>query len=306
MRVRQTSLVVGLAVCVLTNASVTAQDAPEQWFMRMDVQALDTEYSGSLLRASLRKFGFFVRADYLERGGITFGYNRTSLGGAESGPDIEQDSLFVSGRWQTTPDWANGRLTLRLDGYSISNDDATGATDDVRVFAPQVSYLNYDQTFYFDVGYSESKYGDSLLIPEPLDVEQWSAALGFGLNGQRDWLQLRAYLIEPSSPARAQDAEDTAALQVNWTHWSRNRFAGVDNFRYSVLLGERVFAVDPDAGTVYNLSDLQTGAAVAGAEWVPGERTRVLLLLGIERYEEPGIIEEYDSAFAYLNFSYSW
>jgi hypothetical protein len=306
MRLRLLRLSLLCAVCVLTDESVTAQDTPEQWYMRMDVQALYTDYSGSVQRGSLGNLGFFVRADYLERGGVTFGYNRTSLTGEEAGPDIEQDNIFVSGRWQTTPDWASGRVTLRLDGYSISNDDATGATDDVRVIAPQVSYLNYDQTFYFDLGYAESSYGDSVLIADTLDVEQWTPTLGFGFNEQRDWLQLRAYLIEPSSPVRAQNEEATAALQVNWTHWSTNRILGIDNFRYSVLLGERVYAVDPDAGSIYNLSDLQTGAATIGAEWLPGEKSRVLLLLGVERYEERNIGEEYDSAFAYLNFTYSW
>lgn len=303
-RLLQLILVSGMSL--LAKESVNAQESPERWFMRTDIQGLYTNYSGSLQRASLQNLGIFVRADYLERGGVTIGYNRTSLGGEDAGQDIEQDNIFLSGRWQTTPDWANGQISLRLDGYVISNDDVTGATDDVSVIAPQVSYMNYARTFYADIGYSESSYGDSVLVPDALDVEQWTPTLGFGFNEQRDWLQLRAYLIKPSSPARAQNELDTAALQLNWTHWTTNRFLGIDNFRYSMLLGERVYAVDPDAGSIYNLSDLQTGAAAIGAEWVPGEQSRVLLLFGVERYEERNIGEEYDSAFAYLNFTYNW
>jgi hypothetical protein len=305
---RLTPLQAGLVwgAWVLAMTSVNAQEAPARWFMRADIQALYIDYSGAQLRDSLENLGFFLRADYLERGGITFGYNRTVLNGEGAGQDIEQDNVFVSGRWQTTPDWANGQITLRLDGYAIANDDATGATDDINVIAPQVSFLNYDRTFYADLGFAESSYGDSLLSSNALDVEQWTPTIGFGFNEQRDWLQLRAYLIKPSSPARAQGQDDTAALQFNWTHWTRNRFLGIDNFRYSALLGERVFAVDPDAGSVYNLNDLQTGAVSIGSEWVPGERLRLLLMIGVERYEEQNIGEEYDSAFAYLNFTYHW
>jgi hypothetical protein len=274
--------------------------------VRTDLQGFHATYSGAQQRAALQNIGLFMRADYLERGGITLGYNRTSLQGDENAPDIEQDNVFVGGRLQLTPDWAEGQLTLRLDGYSISNDDPGGATDDVTVLAPQISFLNYARTFYADLGFSKSSYGDSLLIPEALDVEQWTPTLGFGFNEQRDWLQLRAFVIRPSSSARAQNKRDTAALQVSWTHWTSTGFLGIDNFRYSVMLGERIFAVDPDAGSVSNLSDLQTGAAAIGSEWVPSERTRLLLLIGVERYEDLNIADEYDSVFAYLNFTYLW
>ena len=167
--------------------------------MRTDIQGLYNEYSRSQQRDLLGDFGFFVRADYLERAGVTFGYNRTWLGGEGSGVDIEQDSIFMSGRWHLTPDWVEGRFTLRMDGHVVSNDDPLGATDDVRVFMPHVSFLNYSQTFYADLSYSKSSYGESLLTSDHLDVIQWAPTLGFGMNDQRDWLQLRAFVIEPSS-----------------------------------------------------------------------------------------------------------
>ena len=295
-----------LAAMLMASTSYT-QAVPERWFVRSDLQGLMSTYAGAQQRKDLQNFGLFVRADYLDRGGITGGYNRTALSFEDSTQDITQDNLFLSGRWHVRPDWAGGQLTLRLDGHAISNDDVSNETDDVVVIAPQISYLNYEQTFYADLGFSASSYGDSLLIPEQLDVDQLTPTLGFGFNDQRDWLQLRAFLIDVSSPERAQNQEDTAALEVKWTHWATPPgLLGLDNLRFSVLLGERMFAVDPDAGGVYNLSDLQTGGASIGGEWAVSERSRILLLVGVEQYENQTLNDDYRSTFMYLNFTHEW
>ncbi len=298
---------VACAIYGVVAGAAGAQESEPDWFTQADVQALYSAYSGSELRDTLQNFGFFVRSDYLERGGFTVGFNRTALNFRQDSADIEQDNWFVSARAHMTPDWARGQLTLRLDGHVISNDDGVNAPGDVEVIAPQLSYLNYDRSFYMDLGYARSSYGTSDLVSGSLDVDQWTPSLGFGVAEQSGWLQLRAFLIRPSNPARAQDKDETAALQLNYTHWTmERRFLKIDNFRFSVLIGERILAVDPDAAAVYNLTDLQTGGATFGSEWAPGERTRILFLLGLERYEDRTIRDEYDSRFAYLNFTYQW
>jgi len=287
---------------------IYAQDVNDRWFLRGDFQGLLSEYSGTQERDALGNLGLFIRADYLDRGGITIGYNRTVLSFQDGDqPDIKQDNLFLSGRWRATPDWAPGSFTFRLDGHVISNNDSTNGTDDVTAIAPQLSFLNYQESFYLDIGYSVSSYGDSLLVPQALEIDQLTPTLGFGFNEQRDWLQFRAYLIDASSSQRAQDQEDSAALELKWTHWptARGRL-GIDNFRVSTVLGERIFAVDQDAGGIYNLSDLQTGAAAIGAEWALNERNRVLVLLGLERYENRAINEDYQNTFLYFNFTHEW
>jgi hypothetical protein len=299
--------VTAMLILACVASGVQAQSSNNRWFLRGDFQGLVSGYSGSQQRDTFQNFGAFIRADYLDRGGVTVGYNRGMLGFQDGIPDIDQDSLFLSGRWHTRPDWAAGQLTFRLDGHVISNTDVTNETDDVTVIAPQLSYLNYAQTFYVDIGYSGSSYGDSILTSETLQIDQWTPTLGFGFNEQRDWLQLRTYLIESSNPQRSQSQEDTAALELKWTHWPMSSgLLGLDNFRVSTLLGERVFAVDPDAGGTYNLADLQTGSASIGGEWVLSEHNRILLLLGFEQYENRAVNEEYRNSFMYLNFTHAW
>lgn len=294
-------------IMLLAASGLSAQSTDGPWFGSVDVQGLLSSYSGNTTRDTFRNFGVFIRGEYLERAGVTAGYQRTALGFTDGDRDIAQDNLFLSGRWSTTPDWASGRITWRLDGHVISNDDASGETDDVTVVAPQVSYLNYSRTLYLDLGFAASSYGDGRLSSESLDIDQWTPTLGFGFNEQRDWLQLRAYLIEPSIPGRARGKDDTAALELKWTHWNAGgRLLGLDNVRTSVMLGERIFAVDPDAGGIYNLSDLQTGGVSLGGEWALSERDRLLLLLGVEEYENGDIAGEYRNSFVYLSFSHRW
>lgn len=296
----------GIAMLLIAPGA-KAQNGDSPWFKRTDVQGLLGAYEGSTVRDRLQNFGVFLRADYLERGGFTVGINRTVLNGGDSIDDINQSALFLSGRWNLTPDWASGQITLRLDAYAVSNDDATGNTDDVTVMAPQVSYLNFAQTFYADIGFSRSSYGDSLTSPQKLDVDQLTPTLGFGFNEQRDWLQLRGYFITPSAPQRAQNENDTAALEIKWTHWpGTSNLLNVDKYRVAVLAGDRIYTIDHDAASIFNLVDLQTGGLSIGAEWVVREQNRILLIAGVEQYEDRSVSEEYEHGFLYLNFTHEW
>ena len=296
----------GIAMLLVVTGA-RAQNGDSPWFKRTDVQGLLGAYEDSTARDRLQNYGVFLRADYLERGGFTVGVNRTVLKGEGGIDDINQSALFLSGRWNLTPDWASGQLTLRLDAHAISNDDATGNTDDIAVVAPQVSYLNFARTFYADIGFSRSSYGDSLTSPQKLDVDQVTPTLGFGFNEQRDWLQLRGYFISPSAPQRAQNEDDTAALEIKWTHWPGSpSLLNVDNYRIAVLAGERIYTVDHDAGTIFNLVDLQTGGVSIGAEWLVGQQNRILLIAGVEQYEDRLLSEEYEHGFLYLNFTHEW
>jgi hypothetical protein len=285
------------------------------WTVRADIQGLLSAYSGTTDRDSLTNAGAFLRVEYLERGGFTLGYSRTSLSFVEDGSvDVAQDNIFMSGRWNLTPDWARGRMTLRLDGHFISNDRSSDGTEDVDVIAPQISYLNYAKTFYWDLGFSRSSYGANQTANGLRDVDQLTPTLGFGFNEQRDWVQLRAYLIQADAAqstqgqgqASRQGYEDTAALELKWTHWPVDGLLGIDNFRLSALFGERRLPVDHDAGSVYNLADLQTGGAAAGAEWAVGERNRILLLAGFEDYDTETSNGTYRNGFMYLNFTHEW
>ena len=284
-----------------------AQDSEGPWYVSVDVQALATEFGNSVARDSLGLAGAFLTADYLERAGVTVGFNRTQLHYADGSAVTRQNNAYLSGRWSLTPDWASGTLTLRLDAHAASNNEVQSGTDDVVVLAPTVSFLNFRETFYLDLGYAESSYGNLAGPAGELTVRQWTPTIGFAFNDKYDWVQLRAYRIDLAGARRAQDEPRTSALELKWTHWIENRRAlGIDSFRVAVLGGERMFPVDHDAAGLYNLADLQTGGFSVGAEWEAGERNRVLLLLAREKYRNRSIGDSYESTSIYLNFHHDW
>lgn len=301
---RRASAIASMLALGLSLAS--AAKAQGSWFARIDLQHFVSQYSGTTTsRDSLGNTGFFLRADYLERGGFTIGYNRTVLR-LDDGGDVGQDNVFLSGRVALTPDGLDGRITLRADVYDIAN-DATDEADEVTAGTMQISYLNFAESFYVDLGFTNSQYRGSQAPAGRPDIRQLTPTIGFALNQQSDWLQLRGYFVDVSKASGANLPDSTSAVELKWTHWLRpNAFLNLDNLRFSVLVGERQLAVDHDAATIFNLAELQTGTLSVGGEWVFAERNRLMLLIGVEEYESRQGLDPYRGPFLYLNFAHEW
>ncbi len=285
-----------IALALTTGAAIAAGE----WSATLGGQAAYGSYAGADQRDSWTSAGAILSADYMEKGGYTLGVTRTDVKGRNGVADIGQNALFASGRLNFTPDKLPGRLTARLDLHGIGNDDITGDSDNVRVVAPQLSYLSFDKRNYVDLGYARSSYNNNLT------VNQWTPTVGFGFNQGGDWLQLRGWFIDPSNTARAQGKNSTAALETKWTHWLAPNMLGIDNIKANLLLGERVYAVDGDAGSVSNLSDIQRGGASLGAEWKLGRTSKLLLQLGQDRYRNATLADDYKSNYGYVWLSTQW
>ena len=151
------------------------------------------------------------------------------------------------------------------------------------------------------MGYAYSTYANNL------KVHQWTPTLGFALNNAADWVQLRGYLIQPNHAARAQNKNSTTALDAKWMHWFAPATIMVpEKVIIGGLIGERIYAVDHDATTVYNLSDVQRGSVSLGVQWATVEHTSLMLMLGNERYLNNLTGNRYNNRFAHLNISTRW
>ncbi len=291
-----------LSALALTSAMASQPlYAGQEWDTKLDLQGLYGNISGSVLRDSTWNNGVFIRGDYLEKGGYTLGYNRTVVKYKGDVSNLSQNAFYGSIRMHLTPDSMPGRLTLRLDGHLVDNNDPTGNTDEGRIIMPEVSYLSADKNLYLDLGYTYSSYkGD-------LDLDQWTPTVGFGFNQQFDWIQLRGYFINSSNELRTQGNKDTAAIEAKWFHFFKpGAMLGVDKMQLTALAGDRVYAVDPDSASIYNLADVQTGGLSLGFNWkIPGN-WEILLVGGNESYENQDIDDKYNTRFAYLDFSKKW
>lgn len=286
-----------LAMSFLAQPAIAA----EEWDIKLDVQASKGDYSGSTQRNDVNSLGAFVSAEYLDKAGFTFGYNRTKIDFKSNIKDIDQDVFYASARTYITPDKIPGKFTVRLDLYKVDNNDPTQNTDEGRIFSPQVSYISFDKNWYLDLGYTHSNYSGSL------SLDQWTPTVAFAFNNKNDWLQVRGYFIDSSNSARTQGEGSTDAVEVKLTHYFAPGAAlGVDRFYVTALVGERMFAVDPDAASVYNLADIQKGSLSVGAAWDLNDSWDLLFIAGAERYDNQSINDEYDSRYAYFNISKKW
>jgi len=280
---------------------VPSAQADDEWDIKVDLQGNYGDYADSTQRDSLWSAGVIVTADYLENVGFTVGYNRTEVTYTPGTPKLNQDALFASLRYYDTPDILPGRLTYRLDGHLINNDDPTGNTDEGRIIAPQIAYLAFDKSLYLDLGYAHSSYAGDLTL------DQWTPTLGVALNQGNDWLQLRGYLIHSSNAVRTQGKQDTSAVEAKLTHYfGPDALLGIDRLQSGLLAGQRMYAVDGDAGAVYNLADIQKGSLSLGGSWDFGESWSMLMVGGLEKYTNEDISDDYDNRYLYLDVSRKW
>lgn len=286
--------VIALATLVSSGSSFAQGD----WEWKADLQGSYGSYQGSTLRDDVSSVGALLGGDYLDSGGFTVGYNYTVVRLKAPTDDIKQNNLFLSGRLNFTPDALPGRLTGRLDVHFANNDDPTGNTDEVTVIAPQISFLSYDKNLYLDLGYARSNYQNDL------DLDQWTPTVGIGMNQGADWLQGRVYYIRSSNSARSQGKSQTTALEAKYTHYfGPNGPLALSNVQLGGLFGERIYAVDGDAGVLYNLADLQKGSLTFGGQWAFSESSHLLLMGGVEKYRNEIISDSYNNVFVYLNYS---
>ncbi len=291
-------MVLALASMVLAASTGYAEEGT--WDVKTDVQANYGSYNKSTLRNNITSSGVILSADYLDLGGFSLAANTTNIQ-YKVGPAINQQSYFASLRYKAYFDALPGVLTLRLDGHLINNNDVTGNTDGVRVIAPQISFVDFDKSYYLDFGYARSTYKNQL------NVDQFTPTVGFGFNEQADWLQLRGYFIRSSNALRSQGKSSTAAVDAKWTHWfAPDNWLALDQMSIGVLGGERIYAVDGDAAAVYNLADIQQGSGSLALQWKLSETMRWMIVGGQESYIDQTINNKYDSRFVYTNISVAW
>ena len=318
-------------LCSVLFAYTEAAWSANGWYWKASGQMLLKGYQGSEQFSAFNDLAGFIAADYLERGGVKFGYHVSQTSyrtGLSAAPDqVDSQTFYASGRLNDFPDQLPGKLTIRLDTYigrdtwryktvtAASGPPMSGGTrrntvtenDDYQALNPIVSFLDFSKTFYVDLGYAYSGYHSSDASVDNIKVAQWSPTLGLGFNRGFDWLQLRAYLINLSSSNRIGDKDSTSAMEFKWLHWfGPDAPLNMHGVHLSFLSGQRVYAIDSDAGDLNSTADLQTGLFAAGAEWQLGQQLDLLMQVGQETYENSTLSDEYNNNYLYVSISHAW
>ena len=316
--------------------------ASNSWTFAFIPQTWYGSYQDSLTRDAILSYGLFTSADYLEKGGVTFGYNRSSVSGKSGtadivGPDIEEAAVFLSGHYSAFPDALPGKLTFRLDGYSVEDKStitettvipgggmggndrvmstSTTYTDNIVAGLFQISFSNYVETYYVDIGYAASSYDyDAADVMRDNDVQQFTPTAGFAFNESSDWLQARAYIIRLQHGDNTNQKTSSNAVELQWTHWYQAQaFLGLDSIGINGVIGERISAVNPDAGEIYSLSDRQNSSISLVMSWQLDDSMELTALAGYDQYtdflanESDTLTEDdYSVFYGYINFSIQW
>ncbi|MBF0273107.1 MAG: hypothetical protein HQL98_13740 [Magnetococcales bacterium] len=282
---------------------------PDGWQFRLTPQFTFLPYDGKTTRDEARDYGVTFDAERPERYGITLALSHMRLEMQSGLPALDQDTGFVSGRVHVTSSWLPGRLTMRMDGYYSSSNDATHETDDVGTIALQMSYLNTSRSGYVDLGYAASGYGDSRIGNGDLTVQQWTPTLGFALNGGTEWVQARWYDIRVSNPRRAMQHSGTDAVELKWTHYFPSGNGWLPgSTQLGALLGQRIYGVDGDTAVLFNLADTQQGGVMTGAQWQLGSHVDWLLNAGMDRYttQVTGPTTHYTASHLFTGVTLHW
>jgi hypothetical protein len=258
------TIVIGLSLSI----STTFSWAGDWWTVNITPQAVSGTYPGSPIRNNLNTEGVIADFQYLERIGVSLGGTHLNLNYKDTISPLRQDIGYFSIRTPLTPDFISGILTLRLDSYKIWGNDPTHETDNTNIISPIISFLNYKQTYYFDVGYAYSKYGTSTIRNDNLAITQVTPTFGFSFFKQMNWLYFRLYNINSSNPVRSQNLNHTMGTEITLTHYIMPRYFFVpQELQFGVFAGKRIYAVDNVALIPYNLGDLQKGSAYLQAKW---------------------------------------
>jgi len=315
-----TPLVALFGTALLFTPFHRAQAEEGDWQMTGTLQSYIQTYDGSLTRQGTFNAGAYLNADYLDSGGLGLGYNYTFVD-FEDNAELTEHLFYLSGRYHLYLDALPGKLTFRIDGYigedtlkyKVTTPGSGGMgggattvttfneTTDITAYQPQLAFINYAKTFYVDIGYAYSEY-DGTAITE---VDQFTPTIGFGWNESYDWLQLRGYFIKinESVPVHADDQFES--LEVKYTHWFPDS-TSIEYLRLTGLLGERLLAVDPDAGAIYSTADKQTGSLSGSVQWKLSQATKMLALVSYGQHENESLNDEYDSLLFYLNLQFYW
>ena len=295
-------LTILLASSVMMNNVI----AGETWYVSTTLNGMAGNYSGSVERNDLISGSIWLNAEYLDNFSFALAYNNFRINFKDTGFgsfQINQNAFAGRLQYHFFSDSMGGRITAQLVAHKISNNDATTLTDNVSVISPKIAYLNFSKDLYLDLEYVKSDYPNN----GNLSIHQITPSIGFGFNQNSDWLRFKVYFINSSDKNLSQGEESLTSVDIKWTHWlSPGAILGINNFFIDVLAGKRIYAVDNDAFSVYNLADVQQGSALLGIGWRPGDDLDITAIAGVENYENKAINNKYSQPYVYISLTQHW
>jgi len=272
-----------------------ASMAEENWNTTINYQADYGSYDGSQLRDDHSSQGIGLQFNYLDQLELKLYGNKSEVSYNVTSENLEQDEYAARANYTIFSDSLSGRVGLGLYFHTVDNNDVTGQTDAVDIWASSISYSPWDQQYKVGLEYAQSDYSNLS------EVHQLTTTVSFAFNDQYDWLNLRGYFISPQEEDMA-ELEDRQALEVTWQHWVQpDNWLGLDSVTLSAMGGERQFAVNSDIHLVMNLVDVEKQRYGAGLNWKTANGWQTSLGISYTEFENESINDSYNDQLVYIS-----
>ena len=249
---------VALITIAFTNTCAFSQ---QDWRIQSDINLAKSNYSNSQVLDQQKSKG--IRLDF-DRGdiGSTLGFQNTRIDllPVLNQPQQNQDNWLGSIYKRFPVASLSGQVTLKLDAHHLRSSDPTQAN--IHVIAPQASWTSAQLPLGLDLSLAHSSY------PTMPTVKQYGLAARWGFNQRQDWLEIRQYRIQKLDPIYALGNQDTQAHEIRLTHlFTPNTSWQPKRISVALERGEKIFFVDMQSQTVYNMSMLNKGGHSVASTW---------------------------------------
>lgn len=257
----------------------TAALAQDTWKFDAALTHMEGRYKDARTMRDQHGLGLKLNGEYNKQWGITAGLQTTHIYTPQPVPQTNQDNWLLSGYVHLPSELTPGRWTLQIDTHEIHNDAQQGNSDGVHVVAPQVTWLSSTRPLKLDLSYASSSYRD---VPT---VHQLGSGIGFGFNNNRNWLQIRGYIINQLERAHALGYTSTRASEVKLTQFLPQNVSLIPSaITVGIERGKKIYYVDMLTQTVYNLPMLNEGGENIAANWKLSHNTDFVLHASRTKY----------------------
>lgn len=263
--------------------------AQNDWQFQSSLTATSGQYPGSVNMKSQQGWGLRLSGEKSRTLGLTVGLQSTQIAMHANLPVSQQnqEDWLLSGFMHVPSTTLPGRWTLRLDTYRTSNDALQSNSSSVRAWAPQAVWQSHSLPLKMEVGYARSKYKNMDAI------DQLSTGVAWGFNEAKNWLELRAHVIQNLSLA---DPYTMGHSRVTGTDIKLiHLWGGLSAWTPTVVVlglerGKKIYAIDMLTQSLYNVPALNEGGENITASWRLSEQTNFSLQFMRKRYLAAGYL----------------
>jgi hypothetical protein len=252
---------IGKLIPFLSIVSATAL-AQNTWKFDAALTHMEGRYKEALAMRDQHGLGLKLHGEYNKQWGISASLQTTHIYSPQPFPQTHQDNWLLSGYVHLPSNFAPGRWTMQIDTHEIHNDAQQGNSDGVRVVAPQITWMASTSPLKLDLSYANSSYRN---MPA---VHQVGSGIGFGFNDQRNWLQIRGYVINQLERAYALGYTTTRSSEIKLTQFLSEKISPIPtSVSVGIERGKKIYNVDMVSQTVYNLPMLNVGGENVSVNW---------------------------------------